>query len=409
MTLPLSGMTVIEVASWVMGPTAGGVLAEWGADVIKVEPPASGDPVRHLRHRSSVEAPVPLNVNLHHANRGKRSIGIDIAAESGHSLLMRFVERGDVFLTNYLPAVRSKLRVDVEDVKAVNPKMVYARSTAVGPRGPERDRAGYDYATFWCRTGIADALYTGDQSHPPVMASGGMGDMTTGAVLAGAISAALLQRERTGEAAVVDVSLLATGAWMMGLNAAAAAGGHPLRLHSQADRNQPANPLVNIFRTKDDRFIALCLLQTDWAWPELCERIDRPDLAADDRFATHQDLVSHSGELTAELDQVFLSATLQEWENRLRGTRGVWEPVQNLAELAGDPQMLANGYLQPLPGHETATGAPTHLVSAPAQFDETPGPIGVAPELGQHTEELLLELGYEWDDIAQFKEARVIT
>jgi crotonobetainyl-CoA:carnitine CoA-transferase CaiB-like acyl-CoA transferase len=407
--LPLAGFTVVELASWVMGPTAGGVLAEWGADVIKVEPPATGDPVRHLRHRSAVDTSVPLNVNLHHANRSKRSIGIDVATDAGHALLMRLVERGDVFLTNYLPAVRAKLRVDVADVQAVNPRMIYARSTALGPRGPENHRAGYDYATFWCRTGIADALFTSELSYPPVMASGGMGDMTTGAVLAGAISAALLKRERTGEASVVDVSLLATGAWMMGLNVAAAAGGHPLRLHSQADRDRPANPLVNIFRTKDDRFLALCLLQTDWAWPELCDRIGRPDLAADTRFSTHDGLMAHSSLVTAALDDVFRTATLTEWQTRLHNTRGVWETVQDLSEVAADGQMLANGYLQALPGHESVPGAPTHLVSAPAQFDETAGPIAPAPELGQHTEELLLELGCAWDDIVELKEAQVIT
>ena len=409
MTLPLAGITVLEVATWVMAPTAGAVLAEWGAEVIKVEQPSMGDPVRKLRQRGMIATEVPLNVSVHHANRNKRSIGIDLSTERGHELLLQLVDRCDVFLTNYLPSVRAKLRIDVDDIRQRNPRTVYARASALGPRGPERDCGGYDYATFWCRSGIAGALHTKELSYPPVMASGGMGDMTTGAFLAGAISAALLQREREGVAPVVDTSLLATGAWLMAMNVAAAADDRPLRLHSQADRNEPPNPLVNLFRTSDDRYIAFCLLQTDWAWPELCDRIDRPDLAEDPRFADHAGLVAHSAEVTAVLDAVFAARTLAAWEKALHGTRGVWEVVQDLGEVARDPQMLANDYIQPLTCAGDVADAPTHLVSSPAQFDERSAVPRVAPQLGQHTEEVLLELGYGWDDIVQMKDESVIT
>jgi crotonobetainyl-CoA:carnitine CoA-transferase CaiB-like acyl-CoA transferase len=392
-----------------MGPTAGAVLAEWGADVIKVEQPATGDPVRHLRPRPGVAQEAAVNTNLHHANRGKRSVGIDLSTEDGHSLLMKLAAQSDVFLTNYLPRVRTKLAIDVEDIRRANPTIVYARSSARGPRGPEADLGGYDFATFWCRAGLADVLHSSELRYPPVMPSGGMGDMTAGAVLAGAISAALLQREREGTSPVVDVSLLATGAWMMGLNVAAAAGAHPLRLHSQEDRDHPPNPLVNVFRTADDRFVALCLLQSDEAWPELCLRMDRPDLLADERFADHDALIRHSAELTAILDSVFRTATLAEWRQRLHRTKAVWEVVQDLPEVATDVQMVANDYIQPVPGSESVAGAPSHLVSAPAQFDERSGPVSPAPELGQDTEHVLLALGYQWEDILQLKEQKVIT
>lgn len=406
---PLEGIRVVEVASWVMAPTAGAVLAQWGADVIKVEHPLRADPSRNLRHRALVENKAPINVSFHHANRNKRGVGIDVGTEEGHELLMKLLDRADVFLTNFLPPVRQHLRIDVEHVQARNPRVVYARASAVGPNGDERDRGGYDYATFWCRSGIAAALQTRDLDYPPVMASGSMGDFTTGAFLAGAISAALLQRERGGPAEVVDVSLLATGAWIMAMNVTAAAGGHPVYLRSQLDRSEPTNPLVNVFRTKDDRYLVLCLLQTDWSWPELCERIERPDLLADERFTGLANLQANSTALTILLDDVFAEHTLADWQRRLEGMRGVWDVVQNVAELAHDPQVLANGYVQTLVGASEHPGAPSHVVSPPAQFGGTNPAAVVGPELGQHTEEVLQELGLDWDAIVALKDRMVIT
>ena len=186
MSLPLSGIRVVEVASWVMAPSAGGVLAEWGADVLKVEHPSKADPARALRHRGIIGSETPMNVSFHQANRNKRSIGIDLSTSAGHELLMKIVAESDVFLTNFLPGVRGRLNIEVEDIRKYNADIIYARGSAVGPRGAERDRGGYDYSTFWSRTGIAGALHTSELKYPPVMASGAMGDMATGAFLAGA-------------------------------------------------------------------------------------------------------------------------------------------------------------------------------------------------------------------------------
>ncbi|HWE55735.1 MAG TPA: CoA transferase [Acidimicrobiales bacterium] len=406
MTQPLAGIKVVEAATWVMAPTASGVMAEWGADVIKIEHPELGDPSRKLRSRSLVSTPAPLNVNFFHANRNKRSLGLNIATPQGHELLLRLVETADVFLTNFLPPTRRKLRIDVDDLRAVNPRLIYARGSALGPKGEESERGGYDYATFWCRTGIADSLRPGPGVYPPVMPTGAMGDMTTGAFLAGAISAALLQRDRTGQPAVVDASLLATGTWMMAANVAAAAGDHQPYLMNRLDRMAPVNPVVNIFRTGDDRHIVLCLLQADWAWPEFCGLVDRPDLA--DRFIGLADLQAHSPEITAELDALFATRTLEQWRAALAPGRGVWEVVQDVAEVAGDPQVLANGYIRPLAGADPMVGAPSHLVAAPVQFDEQATDLVAAPELGQHTEDILLDLGYDWDQIGSLKDDKII-
>jgi crotonobetainyl-CoA:carnitine CoA-transferase CaiB-like acyl-CoA transferase len=406
MAQPLTGIKVVEAATWVMTPTASAVMAEWGADVIKIEHPVLGDPSRKLRNRTMVAGPAPLNVNFHHANRNKRSIGLDIATPQGHELLLRLIEEADVFLTNFLPATRARLKIDVEDLRARNPGLIYARGSGLGPRGEQRDRGGYDFATFWCRTGIADSLRTADGAYPPVMPTGAMGDMTTGALLGGAIAAALLQRDRTGVPSVVDASLLATGTWMMAANVAAAAGHHQPYLLNRLDRSEPVNPIVNIFRTSDGRYLSLCLLQPDWAWPELCTLVGRPDLA--ERFVGLRDLEENSAAITAELDAVFATRTLAEWTDRLADGRGVWEVVQDVTEVASDPQVLANGYLQPLVGWAEADGAPTHLVAAPVQFDESQTVLRAAPEFGQHTEDILLGLGCDWDQIGALKDEKII-
>ena len=240
------------------------------------------------------------------------------------------------------------------------------------------------------------------------MASGAMGDMATGAFLAGAISAALLKRERGGGGFVVDASLLATGVWLMALNVAAAAGGRPVYFHSQLDRSEPSNPLVNNFRTRDDRYISFCLLQPSWAWPELCERMGREDLLEVSTLPGSRRLAKYSRELTVILDEIFATNTLAEWQSLLANTRGVWGDG-NLTEAANVPQVVANGYVQPLEGAEHVPEAPRFLVSAPVQFDEESPTLRVAPELGGQTEEVLLEMGYDWPAIIALKEQGAIT
>lgn len=398
---PLAGIRVVEVASWLMVPTAGAVLADWGAEVVKVEHPRTGDPLRGLS-QATAQVGNNANVPFHHANRRKQSIALDVSTPEGRSVLSRMVKSADVFMTNFLGPVRAKLKLEIDDIRADNPSIIYARGSAVGPHGPERDRGGYDFASFWCRAGIAEALHVRPDDFPPQQ-PGGQGDTLTAAILAGGVSAALLKRERTGMPSVVDASLLATGAWMMGAMLAAAASGQEFASQALADRMDPPNPLVNLFRTRDSRYLGFCILQAERGWPEFCERIGQPQMVADPLYCDTASRKANAPTLMPRLDAIFAAATLEEWVARLTGSSFVWEVAQTLDEVAVDPQVRANGYVAPVQGAEGST-APPYLVATPAMFDQYTPPAMPAPEHGQNTEEVLLDLGFSWEEIIQFKD-----
>jgi crotonobetainyl-CoA:carnitine CoA-transferase CaiB-like acyl-CoA transferase len=402
MTQVLEGVRVIEVAQWWFVPAAGAVLADWGADVIKVEHPVSGDPVRGLVTSGLLPSTGGVNFMVEQPNRGKRSVAIDLAHPRGRALLYRLIETADVFLTNFLPAARRRLGIDVEDVRRVNPRIVYVRGHGHGAQGPDVEKGGYDAASFWCRGGIANAL-TPPEAEAPVMQRAAFGDSIGGMTIAGGIAAALLRRERTGEASVVDVSLLGTAMWIMAPDIVASKLlGIDL---PAADRTAAMNPIVNSYRTKDGRWLFLNMLQPDRYWPDLCTRLGRPDLVTDPRFADGRARFENRAECVRTLDAVFAEQTLDEWRGRLADAEGVWAPMQTVRELPDDPQVTANGYLSEV---ESAGGTRFALVSSPVQFDEGRPRLRPAPELGQHTEEVLLALGLSWEELAAVKEAGAI-
>jgi len=398
-TAILNGVKVVEVAAWTYVPMAGAVLAEWGAEVIKIEHPETGDPQRGLVSSGLVPGGGGVNHMIEVPNRGKKSVGLDMASPGGREVLLRLVAEADVFLTNFLPAVRRKLGIDVDDIRAANPNIIYVRGSANGQRGPEAERGGYDLATFWSRGGSADIATPPGQDYPFMQPGPAYGDVLGGLTLAGGVTAALLHRDRTGEALVVDNSLLAMGMWATGATLAGAGLFGIDRLPFSAHDQMP-NPLVNYYRTKDDRYLLLNMLQYDRFWPELVTAAGRPELADDPRFNTGKAMFEHRVECIEVLDDLFASRTLEEWKSALAHVKGVWAPVQRASEILDDPQAKANGYLVDV---EAPDGSSFRLVPSPLQFNETPPTLTRAPEHGEHTDDVLQSLGLRMDEILELK------
>lgn len=402
---PLDGVRVVEVSSWMFVPSAGAVLVDWGADVVKVEHPTTGDPQRGLVTSGLLPGGAGgVNFMMEQPNRGKRSVAIDIARPDGREALMRLVERADVFLTNYMPAVRRKLRIDVDDIRQRNPGIVIARGTGQGPRGPDAEKGGYDGASFWARGGVA-AIMPENDGWPANQAGPAFGDVMAGLSTAGAIAAALFKRATTGEPSIVDVSLLNTAMWQVSPLLIASRLFGFSKLPSGRDRKQTPNPGVGSYRTSDGRFICLILLQSDKHWADLVVRLGRADMATDERFADSEARAKNSAECVTALDEAFGAHPLAHWKEVLADFDGVWTPFQTLDELYDDPQVVANGYL---PAMTAANGQEVQLVASPAQFDEVPVQVTRCPEHGEHTETALLEAGLDWDDLAAMKESGAI-
>lgn len=401
---PLSGFKVIEVAQWWFVPAAGAVLADWGADVIKVEHPVTGDPLRGLGAMGWKSKEGNVDFMVQQSNRGKRSVGLDIATPGGRDLLYRLAGDSDVFMTSFLPDARRRLRIDLDHIRAINPKIIYVRGSGQGPHGPDAEKGGYDATAFWSRGGLAATL-TPAGADAPVMQRPAFGDSIGALAIAGGIAAALLQRERTGVASVVDVSLLNTAMWVLAPDIVACHLVDPERWMPAYHRATHFNPLTNAYRTKDGRWIMLVMLQASRHWPDFCRHIDRPDLIDDPRFADDAARFDNRAACIAELDGAFARLTLDEWRLKLATMEGPWALMQTPAEIYEDPQTKANGYLPEVDGGDKGT---FQLVANPVQFDQTPLPLRPSPEMGQHTEDVLLDLGLSWEEMAVLKDAGAI-
>jgi crotonobetainyl-CoA:carnitine CoA-transferase CaiB-like acyl-CoA transferase len=399
MTKVMQGVRIIEVAEHTFVPAASALLADWGADVVKIEHVERGDAMRGLAATGVVNIPSDVHVLLEHSNRGKRSLALDLTSDEGRAILYRLVETADVLLTNKLPRVRAKLRIDADAIREHNPNIIYVAGTGQGERGPEADEGSYDSLAFWARAGIAVALTRPEYGHVPSPPAPGFGDSIGGMTIAGGIMGALFHRERTGEAITVDVSLLSTGIWAMGQALALSLlTGEPWT-PSPLD-NPRANPLARAYLTKDGRWLSFTCLQAGKYWPMLCEVVGRADLAADVRFADHAALLEHSPEAIAALQEVFGARTLEQWRHVLADFRGQWAVVQNTAEIADDPQVVANGYVRQC---HTAAGTPFRLAAAPIQFGGEPSQPARAPEFNEHGDEILAELGIDWEAVVDLK------
>jgi crotonobetainyl-CoA:carnitine CoA-transferase CaiB-like acyl-CoA transferase len=402
MTDILSGIRVVELAAWTFVPAAGAVLADWGADVIKIEHPENGDPQRGLISSGIVTGAGRVNHFVEQPNRGKRSIGLDTSTPEGLELLMRLIERADVFLTNLLPDSRARMGIDVEAVRARNPKIIYARGHGYGTKGEMANRGGFDLAAYWARGGIGEAYAAGGGSYPPVQRPA-FGDVYGGLAIAAGIAGALLKRERTGEPSVVDVSLLNAAVWQLGPDIVGA--GVTGQDVPKFQLEEMPNPVANIYQTRDGRFIAFVLLQADRFWAEFCSRLGRDDLIADERFASAAVRFANRVECIVELRKAFESRDLEHWEKAFSGFDGVWDVMRTAHEMHSDPQALANGYL---PQATDAHGNEFALAASPVQFDETPLALKRAPGHGEDTDMLLSELGFNEDEIIDLKVKAVV-
>lgn len=401
----MDGVRVLEVASHVFVPAAGAVLAEWGADVVKVEHPVTGDPYRGLATVGLHRTHAGVDVNFQYANRGKRSVGIDLKTDEGRALLDRFAAGSDVFLTNLRPSARARLAIDVDDIRAVNGSIVYVRGSGYGVEGPDAEAGAYDVAAHWARSGISALLHApeaGWPSPPPPA----FGDLTGALAVAGAVSAALFQRSATGHSPVIDVSLLAVGLWQIQpdvVDSLISGPGSPPR--TRPDRRETWNPLAQTYRTRDGRFVSLVMIDADRHWADLCRRLGVPELVDDERFVDLEARRRHSRDCVAILDEVFARRDLDEWRAVLDGATGVWAPVQTPAEAAVDPQVVAD---EVIGRADLGAGESLPMVRSPVRWDGAAPPAVRAPEHGEHTEQALLELGLTWAEIADLKGADVI-
>lgn len=380
---PVEGVKVVELGVWVAGPAAGGILADWGADVIKIEPP-TGDPARMFGRMLGCD--MGLNPPFEMDNRSKRSVVLDLGTDAGRATAFELLAGADVFLTNVRPGALQRLGLDFESVSAANPRLVYGLITGYGENGPDADRAAFDVAAFWSRAGVAHLL-TRPGETPPFQ-RGGMGDHSAGMTMAAAVCAALLARERTGAGQLVTTSLYRQGAYTVSFDLNTyLMSGQPIAI---GQRESMGNPCMNNYAASDGRRFWIVGLEPERHWPALCRAVGRPEWREDPRFADARSRAANSAALIVALDEIFATRPLDEWAQVFAGEPDFfWSPVNALEDVVADEQFHAAGGIVDVPDGDAAVP----MVATPADFHGTPwAPRSAAPELGQHTEEVLADL-----------------
>jgi crotonobetainyl-CoA:carnitine CoA-transferase CaiB-like acyl-CoA transferase len=389
-----SGLKVVDMASFLAGPGAATVLSDFGADVIKVEPPGIGDPHR-MTYKIPPNPSAKENYGWHLSNRNKRGMALDLKSPHAREVVERLVKWADVFVINFPNPVRKRLKVTYEDLAPWNPRLIYADVTGYGDVGPDADLPGFDITAYWARSGLL--AMTRDAGAPPTLPVPASGDHATAIGLYSAIVTGLYRRERTGKGSHVTTSLIGEGIWSSAMSIQAAlCGAKFFPLH---DRKNPPNAIFNVYQTSDDHWFLIVVQAKDW--PALATGIGHPELLLDARFVDDATRAANSAKLAEILDSVFTSEPLAHWREVLDRARITYGIVRSPAECITDPQVLANDIIVPIEGGDE------HLkltVSSPLKIHGVQKVTARrAPELGEHNEELLKQLGFTDDDIDGFR------
>ena len=401
---PLEGLKFLEGANGGAEPAACAIMADRGAEVIKIERPETGDPVRSIdvSSRGVVQYSGGINTIFELLNRGKQSVAVNLENPQGQEIVQKLAAQSDVVVTNLTPHRQERYRLRYEDISALNQRAIYLALTGYGTDGPDRDRAGFDYAAFWARSGIMGSL--GEEGGPPTQQRPGQGDQTTSLALTAAIGMALYERERSGKGQRIDCSLLHTGLWVIGPDIMSAL--KTRQPVERVSRKDVGNPLFNFYQTADGKWLQLVMIESERFWNGFCQALKIEEFTKDPKFDTHVIRMQNSHELVEIIENKLSSENFEHWAARLDEQKCIWAPVQTLDQVVDDPQVHANGYVTTVTHAEEGD---FNILTAPIKYGRTPGiPTAAAPELGQDTETTLLELGYTWDEVIDLKEQGAI-